>query len=311
MVTQTIPVRNEIKINQSVNQDVCEVGERIGILVVIRPWWGSRRQLYVRRHRKCGHEVGLSGNRWCWRCERFVEPGEIDIIKLELGRWVCPAGYSQRLKWPAVEGDKVVMWEGRCGARYYAAQRKRYGSEIHVHRQMLEVLDFSATAMLVRVSVNKRRLIFLIGQDDGHPFVTVVTKRQVTVASAYDYLVPVPVFNAQMHGVDVKRQGDWFFVPREFFRGRPIRNEERRVRPWPGRIDSSLANADSGTIYSKAPIQGSRHIAERLIRTWPYELVRGVVMAPNHPPVKLDTWHCAIRNKRPCAVNPDTTGYDD
>jgi len=319
MVTKTRP-RLADELTQVLTQEqtealpmpsVREVGERIGIPVVIRPWWGSRRQLYIRRHKKCGHDGGLLDRFWCSQCQCFVEPKDINMIKLEPGRWVCPAGYQQQLKWPTVEGDKVVMWEGRCGARYFAAQRKRYGSEIHIHRQALEVLDFSAVAMLVRVSVGSRRLNFLIGRDDGHPFVQVVTKNQVTVDNAYDYLVPVPVFNAQMHGVDVKRQGDFFFVPREFFRGRPVRDEKSRVRPWPGRLDSRVANAEYGTIYSHAPIHGTRHIAERLIWACPHDLVRGVVTAPDHPAVKLETWHVAIRNRRSPAFNPDSRGDDD
>jgi len=310
MVTETIPVREQ---EQEVLPvlGVCEVGERIGVPVVIRPWWGSRRQFYLRRHRVCGQRLYYRGEQWCFECKRYISAQEIEHIRAVPGRWVCPAGWSQQLKWPAVEGDKVIMWEGRCGARYEAAQIKRYSSAIHVHRQALEVLDFSATAMLVRVSVNKHSLNFLIGQDDGHPFVHVVTKSQTSVSDAYDYMVPVPVFNAQMHGFDVKRQGDWFFVPREFFHRRPIRNEEKRVRPWPGRMDSAVANSDSGTIFSHAPIELTRHIAGRLIWAWPYELVKGTVTAPDHPPVQLDTWHCAIRNKRPPAYNRDTTSDVD
>lgn len=321
MVTEAKPVLNQDQSDIKIDLEpkpvlgLRQVGDLIGIPIVVRPWWGSRRQLYIRRHRKCGHNVMQdlygSGRWWCFQCSRHVAANEIEIVRCKPGRWLCPAGYTQQLKWPTVEGNKVVMWEGRCGARYSAGPRKRYGSETHTHSQVLEVLDFSPTAMLVRVSVRSRRLNFLIGRDDGHPFVHVVTKTQTTVASAYDYLVPTPVFNAQMHGVDVKRQGDWFFVPLNFFRKHPVKNEEKRVRPWPGRRDAAMASYDHGTIYSNAPIENTRHIADRLIWAWPYDLVRGIVKAPDHPQLQLDTWHCAIRNKRPCAFNPDINGYVD
>lgn len=316
MVTETRPILTQDQSGVKTDLDpkpvldVRDVGGRIGIPVVIRPWWGSRRQLYERRHKKCGSLVYQWGGWYCSKCKWDVKPNEIENIKLRPGRWVCPAWYSQRINWPEVIDGHVVMWEGRCGARYYAAQISRYGFTTHVHRQTLEVLDFTSDAMLVRVSVNNHRLSFLIGRDDGHPFVQVVTKNQATVAEAYDFLVPAPVFQAQMHGFDVKRQGDWFFVPIEFWRSRPVRDEKRRVRPWPGRLDSASASADSGTIYSNAPIGRTRHIAERLIWIWPYDLVKGAVTAPDHPPVELETWHRAVRVRQTAAVNGDGRNDD-
>jgi hypothetical protein len=291
-----------------------EVGEQIGIPIVIHPWWGSRRQLFVWVHRKCGHIVSFQDYArrwWCFQCECRIPAGEVDIRRLKRGRWLCPAQYANRLKWPMVDGDKVVMWQGRCGARYSPGPAKRFGSPIHRHRQELELIDYSGEAMLVRVSVGNRRLTFLIGRDDGHPFVHVVTKNQVTVAQAYDFMVPKSVWEAQMHGFDVKRQGDWFFVPREFFRELPINEEYKRVMPWPGRLNAGSYYYDGDVIFTNASIEQSRHVAGELIWSWPYRLVRGVVTAPDHPPVQLETWHCAVRNIRTAAVNPDNRSDND
>jgi hypothetical protein len=287
--------------------DVVEAGARIGVPVVIRPWWGSRRRFYIRKHKECGGHLFYRGEQWCFECGRYISAKEVEVIRAVPGRWICPAGYGSQLKWPAVEGDKVVMWAGRCGARYGAAQMKRYGSAIHVHRQELEVLDFSATAMLVRVSVSKHRLSFLISRDDGRPFVHVVTRHQVTVAEAYDYMVPVPVFNARMHGFKVPRQGDWFFVPREFWTPAKPRVDESKALAWLDR----QPRFESGVLFSNAPLERTRHVAELFIWGWPHTLVKGTVTAPDHPPVHLATWHCAIRNKRPAAANPDAAGVED
>jgi hypothetical protein len=307
MVMETI---TRVKEEEAVG--VVEAGQRIGVPVIIRPWWGSCRRLFERRHKKCGKRVYQDWYRRfrCFNCGISVEEKETEVIRLEPGEWICPARDRQAIKWPLVDHDRVIMWEGRCGARYGAGQRKRYNSDIHIHSQQIEVLDVSTTAMLVLISVVKHRLRFLIGMDDGHPFVHVVNRRQNTVEKAFDYMMPLPVFNAQMHGCDVKRQGDWFFVPRSFFRGRQIANEEKRLRPWPGNWDAE-SGVDYGTIYTWAPLDSSRHLAERLIHTWPYNLVKGSVTAPDHPTLQMEDWHCAIRNIRPCAVNPDDQGFDD
>jgi len=308
MVTEIVEDRTQVETKPVIG--VREAGALIGIPVVIRPWWGSRRQLYVRIHRKCGHEVRLWGEWFCMGCDCRVAPNMIKIVKLEKGRWVCP-GPGQQLKWPEVENDTVVMWAGPCRVEYLKPGRKRYGGKYHRHRQELEVVDYTDTAMLVRVSVAKHRLSFLISRDEGRPFVQVVTKNQATVAEAYDFLVPVPVFQAQMHGFDVKRQGDWFFVPREFWTERPVRAIESRIRPWPGVQDSVPGSADYGTAYSNAPLDRgrTRHIAELYILTWPHELVKGTITAPDHAAVHLDTWHCAVRVRQTPAFNP--SGADD
>lgn len=293
-------------------RDVAEVGRIIGIPVVVRPWWGSRRHLFETVHVKCGKRV-MHDYRgwWCFDCGRVVEK-DVKVMRAKPARWVCAAGGSQRLKWPAVDGDKVIMWEGRCGATYRAAQKKRYNSKTHVHRQDIEVLDYTATAMLVRISVNKHGLSFLIGRDDGRLFIHPVNRHQKTVAEAFDYMVPVPVFQAMMHGFDCPRQGDWFFVPREFWHAnpRPIKNVERRLRPWPGRKDAQ-STMETGCIYSGAPLRTSRHVAEMLIGTYPFEMVKGTIEAPDHPPLKLEDWHCAVQNIRPATYNPDGLTDDD
>lgn len=310
MVTETIPVREQ---EQEVLPvlGVCEVGEIIGIPIVVRPWWGSRRRLFETLHTKCGGRVYRDYNGWwCFACGR-VSAKDVKLTRANPARWVCAAGWRQQLKWPAVQGDKVIMWEGRCGERYAAAQIKRYGSAIHVHRQTLEVLDFSTTAMLVRVSVNNHRLNFLISRDDGWPFVHVVTKSQTTVAAAYDYMVPVPVFNARMHGFHCPRQGDFFFVPREFWGNGCIRAAEKAPAPLPQNGRPENVNWDQNRPYLNVPIQGTRHVAELFIFHIPFDLVKGTVTAPDHPPLQLETWHCAIRNIRPAAAIPDGAGNDD
>lgn len=291
------------------------VGDIIGVPVVIRPWWGSRRQLYDRRHIKCRQMVSGIGNspgeRWCFHCNEWVPAADIKTIRLNPGKWVCAAGWNNQLKWPTVVGDHVVMWEGECRERYRAAQMKRYGSATHVHQQTLEVLDFTITAMLVRISVVNRYLHFLIGRDDGHPFVQVVTRKLTTVAAAFDYLVPVPVDKAQRLGFHCPRQGDWWFVPREFWGSGRIVACENQPAPWPVSERPRQRYWEFNHPYTQAPLRTTRHVAELFIAHLPFDLVKGTVTAPDHPPVKLETWHCAMQVRHPPAFNPDSRGSGD
>lgn len=298
-----------------VQLSVRAVGDIIGVPVVIRPWWGSRRQLFDILHIKCKHTVShmtnSAGDRWCFQCEEFVPAADLKIMRLKPGKWICAAGWNNQLKWPAVVGDHVVMWEGRCRAQYYAAQMKRYGSATHVHRQTLEILDFSTTAMLLRVVVGNRHLHFLIGRDDGHPFVQVVARRLTSVAAAFDYLVPVPVAKAQRLGFHCPRQGDWWFVPREYWGNGCIRATEMKPEPWPVSETSRRRSWDFNHPYTQAPLRRTRHVAELFIAHLPFDLVKGTVTAPDHPTLKLETWHCAMQVRHPPAYNPDSRGSGD
>lgn len=284
-------------------------GDVIGVPVVIRRWWGSRRDLFEHIHRKCGHRISnfrdVDGASWCFYCGNYVPHSAVKIVRLKPGQYACPAGYGNQIKWPMVEGDHVVMWEGRCRAPYRAAQRKRYGSKTHVHSQTLECLDFSTTAMLVRVSVNSHQLPFLVGRDDGHPFVQVVSRKVATVAAAFEYLVPVPVAQARLLGFECPRQGDWFFVPREFWGNGCIRACEKEAKPWPADWHLDSTDWNENHPYSRAPLRRTRHVAELFIMHLPFDLVKGTVTAPDHPPLKLESWHCAMQVHHPPAFNPD------
>ncbi len=297
-----------------VHLDVKAAGDIIGVPVVIRPWWGSRRQMATRMHLKCNSPIYrtqiIGRSFYCWKCAGWVPLKESKLFRNRPGKWVCPGAWNNQIKWPRVVGDHVVMWEGKCQERYAAAQMKRYGSATHVHRQTLECLDFSTSAMLVRVSVWKHELRFLIGLDDGHPFVQVVRKKVATVADAYTGLEPVPVLEARLAGFDVKRQGDWYFVPRQFWGNGCIRATEKPAQPLPRNRRGVGANWDENHPFRNVPMRRTRHVAELFIFHLPFELVKGTVTAPDHPPLVLDDWHCAMQVRHPFAVNLDARPGD-
>lgn len=245
-----------------------ELGERIGVPIKVRRWWGSVRQ-----------------------------PRRLDGSG---GYWECPAGSTySRIKWPEVQKGVVLLWEGPCRYRRYY--------RMHNHRQSLEILDTNGQALLLCISVSTTTSHFLIGMDNGHPFVAPVLRRLTTVQDAFDWLVPKPVWQAMVLGLDVKRQGDWFFIPFN----RPV--WEDQARPWYGLTRHA---GELGLVYTHVPLmQGystpTRHIADRVIfRSDGWPLVRGTVTAPDHPPIHLQSWHRAIRTRSTPGGSRDGPGCD-
>ena len=256
------------------------IGEELEIPIAVRPWWGSARRGLRMSHTACGFEIFPPGLH-CWICrKRHLAPWEVSTWRD--GRWVCPD-----MRWPEVEGGVVVLWEGLCGAKLRIRRE-------HVHRQSLEVLDRGATAFLLRVTVGHRSVHFVVGKDGGAPFVTAVSKTATTLEDAFRWMMPAAVQRAIAEGKDVKRQGDWFFVP--FGREpRPTRYDYQPRRDWP----LATAGPSLGRQFE------TRHIGDFVAYLSILEapgyvspVVKGTVTAPDHPPLRLDEeWHVAMRRR--------------
>jgi hypothetical protein len=123
------------------------------------------------------------------------------------------------------------------------------------HR-LVEVAYLAANGSCQRARV-------LHGVDDGSPFWVRVADRAGTVAEAIAFLVPAAVRRATSRGLDVRRQGDWFFVPSPRFvpAGRPRR------------------------------VAYHRHTFER----WSDGYARGRVTHPEHATVDLPGWHRLVK----------------
>lgn len=268
-----------------------EVGELTRIPIKVLPWWGSRR---LRAGRFCPIcDTRLRTGDWCPQCQRTVRRGDV-VLRQVPAHWVCPIGanYSQ-ITWPRVLNGVVILWEGRCGARRYRGH--------HKHSQTLEVLDIDGAAFLLKITVYTSSH-FIIGMDDGHPFVTPVTRRPPTVQDAFDWLVPNKVRESMTLGKDVKRQGDWFFIPT---------TKEPRLH----KFGDSRYN-----IRCRVPLfyggSQTRHIGAEVvyqaIQGLPYEapFVRGDVTAPDHPTLHLESWHIGIRTRRTPGGSADGPGLD-
>ena len=162
----------------------------------------------------------------------------------------------------------------------------------------MEVLDIDGQLMLVSIRVSGAWSNFLIGIDDDHPFVRPVRRRETTVQDALDWLVPNKVREAFILGLDVKRQGDWYFIPTD---------KEPRVHKYGSHVPLSAPGLDSNKLYRGAALvygEQTRHTGGLAVYQsvlglpYPAPFVRGVVKAPDHPPLRLYGWHLAIRQRQ-------------
>ncbi len=224
-------------------------------------------------------------------------------------RFLCPGGAYSQIKWPEVQKGMVVIWEGPCLAKW--------GGRTHAHRQDIEVLNVDGQAMLVCISVSKNTSHFLIGMDDGHPFVTPVNKKPRTVLEAFDWLMPNKVREAIAAGLDVKRQGDWHFIPT---------TKEPRIHKFGDRLYyanlvgmRNPAGLKVNALHYGAPLiygTETRHKGSQVVYqsfqnlAHPAPLVRGSVEAPDHTTLHLSSWHIGVRNRRTNAGTDGRPGLD-
>lgn len=177
------------------------------------------------------------------------------------------------------------------------------------------VVDSGPTAVLLLVELNRfHRRQFLVGQDSANsapPFVTQVKARIQGVQEAFGWLMPKPVRQAIERGLEVKRQGDWFFYPATggfehrqglygTFLNQRLGKEFRPLALYHQREPTRHEVCDWGFPDRPGYIKG-----EVLHRCGGKFLVRGLVSAPDHAPLLLPDWHVAIRRRSVAGVgNP-------
>lgn len=272
----------------------------LGILVDIRPWWGSRREPNHRQHTVCGDDDVFDAwdfdrhiiRTWCHRCRRFLPEDEIKVLPMP-HKWLCP-----RVKYPQVQNGTVVFWEGECGM------------EGHNHCQSIELIDVGETALLVSLRTGIAGRNFLIGKDDGPPFATAIVRRVTTVQDAFDWLVPKLVREAYILGKEVKRQGDWFFIPTDEDPLNRRNGGSMQVFGSDPILATDTLYRDVHLIYNGVQTRhiGSMVVHRGLVNTcYGAPRVKGEVRAPDHPTMTLDSWHIGVRRRSSSGTVDETT----
>lgn len=155
----------------------------------------------------------------------------------------------------------------------------------------IEVKDVKGSLLLARFDGKNA---FLFGRDgSGPPFVTQVFLKCSTVDEALESLAPKKVKQALAEGKDVKRQGDWFFIPC---------NPPLGGSFSPGAYRDLLGNGHNngiapGVLYHSWCFYETRHRVEGDIayRGNGCHYVRGLVRSPDHESLLLLDWHLAVR----------------
>ena len=278
-----------------------ELGREVGIPIKVHPWWGSLRERKHLVHKKCENmvypELGSRTRYFCPKCQETVLIKDTERRYILSRSWPCPGGeYGNQIRWPEVRNGVIIVWEGKCGLEV-PGSGGRYPR--HSHRQTVEVLDIDGQIILVSIRVSGAWSNFLLGMDDGHPFVRPVKRREATVQDGLDSLVPNKVREAFILCLDVKRQGDWYFIPVQ----KPPKLNGG-FGPW---VPLSSPSLRGGKLYRGAALvygEQTRHTGGLVVYQSvlglprPAPFVKGVVKAPDHPPLRLNGWHLAIRQRQ-------------
>jgi hypothetical protein len=278
--------------------DFKQFGEMLGVPITVRPWWGSARR---RGYSECAkHHRRVSPDGYCFDCRRRLRRDEM-IVHHVTPTWECPMSSSSSFRRtytaPEVQRGRIILWEGPCGV---------HG---HSHSQWIRVRDVLGKVILIAIHVggSSKGGVFegcsyystwLIGVDGRAPFVVPVLRRHMRVREAFDWLMPNRVKQAIAAGKDVKRQGDWYFIP---FDSEPRTDYHWSTELWghsPLKLHVLYENVN--LIYGDE----TRHRAEQVVYGSPpgtpngyAPIVKGRVTAPDHDDLFLETWHLAIRNK--------------
>jgi len=230
-------------------------------------------------------------------------------------------------------GDGTVISNRECWSRGFASCSRVYNAKYQIDLSTLqnaigflkirdiEVLDHKKEnwrddSYLIRYQLKLGKCCderparyFLNARDEQHRFISELVKPCSTVNEAFECMKPESVQLAESLDLDVKRQGELFFIPlrsnqvlKDIDKHPSLLKPEKKYDTsynWETRITEILGTYN--WIYPEV-FEGSQHTATRVIRfTLPNEsaLVKGTVRHRNHEHkmLKLDNWHSAVRNQ--------------
>ncbi|GAH18440.1 unnamed protein product [marine sediment metagenome] len=141
---------------------------------------------------------------------------------------------------------------------------------------------------------------YLMGLDEKHLFISGLPKEDInTVGEAHQALKHGAVVEAEGEGREVKRQGEYFFIPLT----------EKEEREFLAKVDG---DKEIKCKKDKLSRRGQRpHFIKRLIRMRRRRKVyaHGTVTHEQHNPLILNNWHMVYRNRE--TESPGIGGFVD
>ena len=134
---------------------------------------------------------------------------------------------------------------------YKANQAEQNGEEYKIPKEIPEKTHFIGSQLF---SVSGTKFLFDIDRVEikhgiFNPFLVQITdaENQIdTIEKAYQSLIPVEVQQAMNEGLDVKRQGEWFFIPTHFDPTVRPPEEEKEIITDQERVMISVLNDSYG-----------------------------------------------------------------
>jgi hypothetical protein len=177
-----------------------------------------------------------------------------------------------------------------------SADRGRARAEAYAQTAGGRVLREQRDSWLLEMwtpSVERR---YLCGMDDLHLFIAEIREGD-TVAEAHESLKPELVRAAEAIAPGcVQRQGEWFFVP-------PTDEESRRLsahlKSWPGALalDWPVGPGRRPHVAGGVVAIDRRVRSEHREYRRPEVYARGLVLHPDHRPLRVETWRRVVRNR--------------
>ena len=141
---------------------------------------------------------------------------------------------------------------------------------------------------------------YLMGLDEKHLFISGLPKEDInTVVEAHQALKHKAVVEAEGEGKEVKRQGEYFFIPLS----------EKEEEEFLAKVDRDKKIKCKKDRLSR---RGQRpHFVKRLIRMRRGRKVyaQGIVSHEQHNPLILSNWHMVYRNRE--TESPGISGFVD
>lgn len=151
--------------------------------------------------------------------------------------------------------------------------------------------------ILGSVVIQQKDKFFLCSLDEGSYFVSHLPSKPRSVNHAFELLKPREVRKAEKEGIDVKRQGEWFFVSTGF--------GDEAIAALLGKTKTSLRNVKASALPTQSPesnlhvcrnfeAEGKRYARGKVYHRWPWgkQQVTG-----QHKTVNLgDEWHLVFHN---------------
>jgi len=255
---------------------------------------------------------------------KVVDQGKTEELYVPQMQWREGSGqfefmdiWQDKSKKDAIGENRPDKTKDMRDLKYNAYDKTWYWEELN--RNCLEYRHFIG-AMVIEVSgkyylfdVDRRELGFY----RFNAFLSELPSKVKTIAEAYDMLIPQKVRNARKKGLEVPRQGEWFFIPAELPEAVKASARDHNIgekEPEPNQYDLPYSQWSHGRIVEKdikeelkdvlppyhaghrqrlaeyhAALERYRKARQRLARESPDKYaIRGELRANNNRPNNVD-----------------------